>query len=984
MQNIQSRIPLKSLKAEPAVALKTEGKPIRILLIDGNQKEAYLIRKTVTESVKGAFALECADRLSAGIERLARGDINLILLDLTVPDGRGLESLTQVRAKARGIPIIVLSPLDNDKDKIEALKRGAQEYLVKGNANSDLLVRTIYRAIAGKGPAPIQEQKTPRSESVEAQFNNIIKSHPDGIIIVDQKGAVCFANPAVETLFGCKAEQLLGESLDSLRAVEGGKTELGIVRGDGEKRVAEVRVVEMQYRGETAYLASLRDITERKKAEEETKLVCLEAEAIKTNSVKVIAKSSEEARLAREQAEEVKVSSARAIDKANEEGKLAKKEIVEVKTASAKAIAKANEEAKLAKKEIEEVKASSAKAIAKANEEARLAKKEIEEVKASSAKAIAKVSEEAKLAKKEIEEVKASSAKAIAKANEEARLAKKEIEEVKAASAKAIAKTNEEARLAKKEIEEVKASSAKANEEVQLAREEAEAIKKTSAKAVAKAKEEARLAQEEAEAASDKAITKAKEMARLAREEAETTSARAINKATEEARLAREEAEAVKTASTKAVVKANKEARLALEEVEVARTASAKAIEEARLAREEAEEVKETSTQAIAKATEEARLAREEAETARTASAKAVEEARLAREEAETVKAASTKAVTKANKEAKLAREETEEIKTVSAKTLAKISEEARLAKEEAEDIKRTSAKGIAKATEEARLAREETEEVKTASAKAVARANEEARLALEEAEATRTASEEVIARAAEKRYNLDPMQSEFMSNIVHELRAPLHSILAFTKLLLEDDVSNIETQKEFLSIIVNQSEHLRKLVDELIDISPIESERFNIIKERVAIGNTLQSCIRDFSSMARQKNIVMHEYISPKLPEVEVDSQRLKQVMFNLLDNAIKFSNDGGSIDVSAEVEGKDLMVRVTDYGIGIAEETMKSIFEKFYQVKNTTRAGGLGLGLYISKRIIEAHGGRIWAESIEGTGTTFSFTIPLKQDDR
>jgi signal transduction histidine kinase/DNA-binding NarL/FixJ family response regulator len=963
MQNIQSRIPLKSLKTEPAVTLKTEGKPITILLINGNQKEAYLIRKTITESVKGVFALECADRLSVGIERLARGDINVILLDLTVPDGRGLESLTQVRAKAVGIPIIVLSPLDNEKDKIEALKRGAQEYLVKGNANSDLLVRTIYRAIAGKGPAPNREQKTPRSESAESQFNNIIKSHPDGIIIVDQKGAVCFTNPAVEALFGCKAEQLLGESLDSLRAVEGGKTELGIVRGDGEKRVAEVRVVEMQYRGETAYLASLRDITERKKAEEETKLVFLEAEAIKTNSVKVIAKSSEEARLVKEQAEEVKVSSARAIAKASEEARLAGEETEEVKATSAKAIAKANEESKLVRKEIEEVKAASAKAIAKANEEAKLAKKEIEEVKAASAKAIAKANEEAKLAKKEIEEVKAASAKAIAKANEEARLASKEIEEVKANSARVIAKVNEEAKLAKKEIEEVKAASAKANEEVQLAREEAEAVKKTSAKAVSKAKEEARLAQEEAEAASDKAITKAKEMARLAREEAETTSARAINKATEEARLAREEAEAVKTASTKAVVKANKEARLA---------------------REEAEELKETSTQAIAKAAEETRLAQEEAEAVRTASAKAIEEARLAREEAETVKAASTKAAVKANKEAKLAREEAEEIKTVSAKNIAKSSEEASLAKEEAEEAKKTSAKAITKTTEEARLAREEAEEVKTVSAKAVARANEEARLALEEVEATRAASEEVIARAAEKRYNLDPMQSEFMSNIVHELRAPLHSILAFTKLLLEDDVSNIETQKEFLSIIASQSEHLRKLVDELIDISPIESERFDIIKERVAIGNMLQSSLRDFSSMARQKNIVMHEYISPQLPDVEVDSQRLKQVMFNLLDNAIKFSNDGGSIDISAEVEGADLMVRVTDYGIGIAEEAMKSIFEKFYQVKNTTRAGGLGLGLYISRRIIEAHGGRIWAESIEGTGTTFSFTIPLKQVDR
>jgi signal transduction histidine kinase len=105
---------------------------------------------------------------------------------------------------------------------------------------------------------------------------------------------------------------------------------------------------------------------------------------------------------------------------------------------------------------------------------------------------------------------------------------------------------------------------------------------------------------------------------------------------------------------------------------------------------------------------------------------------------------------------------------------------------------------------------------------------------------------------------------------------------------------------------------------------------------------------------------------------------------MFNLLDNAIKFSNDGGSIDVSAEVRGNDLLVQVTDQGIGIAEEARKSLFEKFYQVKSTTRVGGLGLGLYISKRIIEAHGGRIWVESVEGAGSTFSFTIPLKQDNR
>jgi PAS domain S-box-containing protein len=895
MQKIQNRIPLKSLSSEPAVRLKTDSKPIKVLLITGDHKEAYLIRKMVTQAVMGAFTLEYADRLSVGIERLTRGGIDILLLDQSVPDGRGLQALTQVRAQVGGIPIIILSPLDNEKDKIEALKKGAQECLVKGKLNRDLLARSIYHAIA-------QQWSVSKSESSEAQFINIIKSYPDGIIIVDQKGTVCFANPAVESLFGCKAGQLLGESIDSLQAIEGGKTELGIVRGDGENLVAEVKVVEIKYQGETAYLASLRDITERKRVEEETKLARLDAETVKVTSAKIIAKASEEAKLAREDAEVAKIASTKAAAKAHEEARLAREEAEKIKSV----LSQGNEEARLAREEAKETKA----VLARASEEARLAREDAETVKKTSAKAVAKAKQEARLAQEDAEA-------SLAKANEETRLAREEVGEVKAASARVVTKANEEAKLAREEAEEIKAASAKA---------------------VAKAEEEARLIQEDAEATLAKAITKATKEAKLAREEAEATSARAIAKASEEVRLAREEAEAAKTVSNKAVVKANKEAK----------------------------------------------LAREEAEAAKIAAAKAAEEARLAREEADATRIASATAVAKANKETRLALEEVEEIKTISAKEKAKADKEVKLAREEAEAAKVASNKAVAKANEEARLAREEAEEVRTASAKAVARANEESRIAREEAEAAKAVLEEAMTKAAEKRYNLDPMQSEFMSNIVHELRAPLHSVLAFTKLLLEGDVSNTETQKEFLTIIAGQSEHLRKLVDELLDISPIESERFDINKERVAIANLLQGTIRDFNSVARQKNIVIKENIPLQLPDIEADSQRLRQVMFNLLDNAIKFSSDGGSIDVSAEVKGTDLLVQVTDQGIGIAEEARKSLFDKFYQVKNTTRVGGLGLGLYISKRIIEAHGGRIWVESVEGAGSTFSFTIPLKQDNR
>jgi two-component system phosphate regulon sensor histidine kinase PhoR len=281
-------------------------------------------------------------------------------------------------------------------------------------------------------------------------------------------------------------------------------------------------------------------------------------------------------------------------------------------------------------------------------------------------------------------------------------------------------------------------------------------------------------------------------------------------------------------------------------------------------------------------------------------------------------------------------------------------------------------------------MVRKEAEETRIASTLAIARANEETRIAKEEAEAAKAESEAVILKMSDKLYHLDPMQSEFMSNIVHELRAPLHSILAFTKLLYEGDVSDEETQKEFYQIIADQSELLRKLLDELVDISPVESERFDLHMEKTSTTDLLQSCMRDCYGLAKVKNISVTENIPSQLPEAEVDVQRFKQLMFNLLGNAIKFSNENSSIIVSTESKGGNLTVKVTDHGIGIPEEAMPSLFEKYFQVKSNDRVGGLGLGLYLSRRIVEAHGGEIRAESKEGSGSTFSFTIPLRQDNR
>jgi len=285
----------------------------------------------------------------------------------------------------------------------------------------------------------------------------------------------------------------------------------------------------------------------------------------------------------------------------------------------------------------------------------------------------------------------------------------------------------------------------------------------------------------------------------------------------------------------------------------------------------------------------------------------------------------------------------------------------------------------LSKSEEESRLARKRAEVKKKT-------LEEETKQAREEAEATRKSLEETLSKneeetqqARETLHKVDPVQSQYMSNILHELRTPLHSIIGFTKLVLDGKVGDVETQKEFLTIINKQSEQLRNLIDELVDVPNVESEHFEVQKKSVSIEELIQSAVKELYSITSKRNIVLSKDVPLTLPEINADEKRLKQVMFNLLDNAIKFSEDGSHINVKAEVNSGKLLVAVSDQGVGITEEDMNAIFGRYYRAKDSIRVGGLGLGLHISKQIIEAHGGRIWAESIKGKGSTFSFTLPL-----
>ncbi len=232
---------------------------------------------------------------------------------------------------------------------------------------------------------------------------------------------------------------------------------------------------------------------------------------------------------------------------------------------------------------------------------------------------------------------------------------------------------------------------------------------------------------------------------------------------------------------------------------------------------------------------------------------------------------------------------------------------------------------------------------------------------------------------AEEKLRKIDHMKSEFLSNVSHELRTPLQSITGFTKLLMNGQVPDPAIQQEFLQIIDRESSYLGNLIDSLLDMSRLESGRFQINTQLMSIRETLADSVKSFHSMAHEKNITLTEEIPPELPVIKVDGGRMRQVFFNLLSNAIKYSDPGGSILVKAIKRKDDLLFEVSDRGIGISREALQHLFERFYRAEDKLARGGTGLGLYITKQIIEAHGGRIWVESKLNEGSTFSFNLPF-----
>ncbi|MFC1967498.1 PAS domain S-box protein [Chloroflexota bacterium] len=226
----------------------------------------------------------------------------------------------------------------------------------------------------------------------------------------------------------------------------------------------------------------------------------------------------------------------------------------------------------------------------------------------------------------------------------------------------------------------------------------------------------------------------------------------------------------------------------------------------------------------------------------------------------------------------------------------------------------------------------------------------------------------------------LNYMKSEFLSNVSHELRNPLHSINGFSKIMLDEENLPDEMQREFLTIIGKESRRLTRLIDSLLDMSRLESGRFEMKRTKdVNIKTIITETANGLFGIASDKKITVKTEFTEELPAIEADEERIRQVLTNLLSNAIKFSEDGGNITVQAGTKDSNILVQVTDNGIGISKEAMRHLFEKFYRAEDNMARGGTGLGLYISKQIVEAHNGQIWAESKAGKGSTFRFTLPI-----
>ncbi|MFH1453990.1 MAG: ATP-binding protein [Armatimonadota bacterium] len=247
-----------------------------------------------------------------------------------------------------------------------------------------------------------------------------------------------------------------------------------------------------------------------------------------------------------------------------------------------------------------------------------------------------------------------------------------------------------------------------------------------------------------------------------------------------------------------------------------------------------------------------------------------------------------------------------------------------------------------------------------------------------------------VVLNDITKEKEMDRVKTDFISITSHELRTPLASIKEAVTLVFDGATGEInEKQKNFLQIAKRNIDRLANLVNNLLDLSKIESGKMELKKELNSINEVAEETVATFKTIAKNKDINLGAKTQKDLPEIHIDKDRITQVFANLISNAIKFTPDKGEITVETDFYGSDknyIQVSVIDSGPGIEQKDINNLFQKFHQVDSsiTRKVSGTGLGLAVSKQIVELHGGRIWVESEIGRGSKFSFTVPAEYASR
>jgi two-component system phosphate regulon sensor histidine kinase PhoR len=226
-------------------------------------------------------------------------------------------------------------------------------------------------------------------------------------------------------------------------------------------------------------------------------------------------------------------------------------------------------------------------------------------------------------------------------------------------------------------------------------------------------------------------------------------------------------------------------------------------------------------------------------------------------------------------------------------------------------------------------------------------------------------------------------MKNDFVSSVSHELRTPLASIKAYVEMLIDGEADDDKTKREFYEVIQNEANRLSRLIDNILNISRIESGLVKVNKHPQSLMVILKEALEVIAPQARLKNITLEERLTPAMYQTTADKDMLYQAVLNLLSNCVKYTPEGGTITVQTVVDEtkRKVTTRISDTGVGIPPKDLPFVFDKFYRSEaNSRMAKGTGLGLSLVKHIIETvHHGRIFVESHVGKGSTFGFELDL-----